>query len=70
MEFVKEIRRLHEAVGGPESARTLREYLAGHDARCDGCGYNLRGLLAARCPECGLQISRSDFPGENPAESG
>lgn len=31
----------------------LAAYLARHDARCPGCGYNLRGLETDRCPECG-----------------
>lgn len=30
----------------------FRAYVAGHDTPCPGCGYNLRGLTAARCPEC------------------
>lgn len=30
----------------------LRTFLAERDAPCPSCGYNLRGLTAARCPEC------------------
>ena len=30
----------------------LAAYLAGRDAVCPGCGYNLRGLKVGRCPEC------------------
>lgn len=30
----------------------LTEYLAGRDVACPGCGYNLRGLQGAQCPEC------------------
>jgi hypothetical protein len=27
---------------------------------CVGCGYNLRGVLSDRCPECGLEIDASN----------
>ncbi len=30
-----------------------RDRPVGFDLRCPGCGYNLRGLIARRCPECG-----------------
>lgn len=30
----------------------LLRYLADTDQPCPGCGYSLRGLTAARCPEC------------------
>lgn len=30
------------------------------DARCIGCGYPLRGLLAPVCPECGLAFDPAD----------
>ncbi len=30
----------------------LVEFLSDADAPCPGCGYNLRGLTSARCPEC------------------
>jgi predicted RNA-binding Zn-ribbon protein involved in translation (DUF1610 family) len=36
----------------------LREYLAGRDVGCDGCGYNLRGVMGVVCPECGTVIPR------------
>src|SRR4051794_35926015 len=29
------------------------------DRRCAGCGYELRGLDANRCPECGLTFDRT-----------
>ncbi len=35
----------------------LRAFLAGRDAACPRCGYNLRGLVGAECPECGLGLS-------------
>ena len=31
----------------------LTAFLAGRDAACPGCGYNLRDLQGSRCPECG-----------------
>jgi hypothetical protein len=30
----------------------LEAFLAGRDIPCPKCGYNLRGLRLARCPEC------------------
>jgi hypothetical protein len=30
----------------------LREFLKRTDPACPGCGYNLRGLASAACPEC------------------
>jgi len=35
------------------SDRFLQDYLADRDEPCPRCGYNLRGLQSARCPECG-----------------
>lgn len=34
-------------------AEFLRTFLAGRDAACPSCGYNLRDLRNDRCPECG-----------------
>ncbi len=34
----------------------LRLFLAARDAPCPGCGYNLRGIQEATCPECGRAI--------------
>ena len=39
-----------------DPAAMLLEYLAGHDVPCPLCGYNLRGLAAPRCPECGREV--------------
>lgn len=33
------------------------------ELKCSGCGYDLRGLPEARCPECGLSFDR-DFGGD------
>jgi predicted RNA-binding Zn-ribbon protein involved in translation (DUF1610 family) len=33
--------------------------LASLDYTCPSCGYNLRGIAGARCPECGLELTRS-----------
>lgn len=37
----------------------LIEYLRDRDAGCPLCGYNLRGLLSDRCPECGREVRLS-----------
>lgn len=34
----------------------LTRYLAEHDAPCPVCAYNLRGLIADTCPECGTPV--------------
>jgi hypothetical protein len=34
----------------------LRAWLGGHDVPCPVCGYNLRGLPAGVCPECGNSL--------------
>lgn len=34
----------------------LRAFLVGRDASCPSCGYNLRDLPGARCPECGEML--------------
>ena len=33
------------------------------DRFCLGCGYSLRGLAGARCPECGRAIDAEDYEG-------
>lgn len=35
-----------------ETAELLRQFLERQDVACPACGYNLRGLLTNRCPEC------------------
>jgi hypothetical protein len=37
-------------------AELLRRFLADRDAACPQCRYNLRGLLAENCPECGQAV--------------
>jgi len=39
----------------PEPERAAR-YLKSRDIPCPGCGYLMRGLESARCPECGREI--------------
>ena len=34
----------------------LRRFLHNRDAPCPRCGYNLRNLEGARCPECGDEL--------------
>jgi len=40
----------HQPDAPPEFLTT---FLAGRDAACPACGYNLRDLQGTRCPECG-----------------
>lgn len=37
----------------------LLDYLRARDVACPLCAYNLRGLTASRCPECGREIRLS-----------
>ncbi|NBC10209.1 MAG: hypothetical protein GVY24_00555 [Planctomycetes bacterium] len=41
----------------PSPNKHLIALLRDHDVPCPGCGYNLRGLSAARCPECGREVT-------------
>lgn len=34
----------------------LQQYLAEQDVPCPACGYNLRGLTSAACPECNSDL--------------
>lgn len=34
----------------------LVDFLAGRDVACPACGYNLRDLTSAVCPECGERL--------------
>ena len=43
------------APGSAESQR-LDAYLAGHNVGCQGCGYELHGLVSDACPECGGEL--------------
>ncbi len=57
-----------EGAGDDASAQSpqqlLVEYLQTCSDRCPGCGYILRGLTEAKCPECGeplvLSVEKSD----------
>ena len=40
----------------PSNEVALLDYLRGRDVACPLCGYNLRGLTASRCPECGREL--------------
>jgi hypothetical protein len=35
-----------------DESKALVDYLATRDVACPNCGYNLRGLTGASCPEC------------------
>jgi hypothetical protein len=39
------------------TAELLTQFLADRDAACPHCGYNLRGLREAECPECASPVS-------------
>jgi hypothetical protein len=39
-----------------DDAPLLEQFLSTHDVPCPGCGYNLRHLTSARCPECAQEI--------------
>lgn len=53
--FINEIERLRL-----ETREVRRQrWLATHDGRCEQCGYSLRGLMAAQCPECGWVVELS-----------
>lgn len=39
-----------------DTSTLLIAFLAANDAPCPGCGYNLRGLAGATCPECGEAV--------------
>ena len=48
-----------DSAAEPSDDAVLIEYLRTRNVACPLCGYNLRGLTACRCPECGrgLQLS-------------
>ncbi len=52
--FVDDCRARNEATGGVDTA--VAAFLANRDLNCVGCGYQLRGVRGAACPECGKQI--------------
>lgn len=37
----------------------LQQFLSERDAPCPSCGYNLRGVVGDRCPECAQPLSLS-----------
>lgn len=40
--------------------QVLRDLLADRDIACERCGYNLRGVTAGECPECGAALRLPD----------
>ena len=46
-----------DAQGPSPDSDLLQAYLAGRDAPCPVCGYNLRGLDSQKCPECGARLT-------------
>jgi len=43
----------------PGHDQALRLFMASRDVPCPHCGYNLRDLARARCPECGGRVTLS-----------
>ncbi len=52
--FVEGCRARNEAAGG--GGTMVSAFLADRDLACAGCGYQLRGVRGAECPECGRAI--------------
>lgn len=40
----------------PNEVLALREFVAGRDFPCPRCRHNLRGIMSANCPECGVPL--------------
>jgi len=47
----------------------LDAHLAANDAPCEGCGYNLRGVVGGLCPECGRRNSLHELTRQTPPPS-
>ena len=41
---------------GPSEAELLQAWLSSRDVPCPVCGYNLRSIEVANCPECGAKL--------------
>lgn len=54
-----------EVDAGGAAGPTPAEFLAGRDAPCPRCGYNLRSVRTGFCPECGL-VLRLEIAGRDP----
>ena len=48
---------------GKSNVERISEYLNDRDMACFKCGYNLRGLISAVCPECGTGIQLQHWYG-------
>lgn len=46
-----------------QDERRISEFLAHHNPPCPHCGYQLFGLTASTCPECGSQLILGIMPG-------
>lgn len=57
--FVSEIERLNEEAGGWDGI--VEQFLRDYRFNCPDCGYQLHMVSAARCPECGKDITHEDF---------
>ncbi len=56
-ELVARVRAWLDAAGYGDGPR-IRAFLAQRDVPCRGCRYNLRGVTAPACPECGRELAR------------
>ena len=48
--------QLSASPAAEDESRLLAQFLSTRDVPCPGCGYNLRHLASARCPECAEEI--------------
>jgi hypothetical protein len=58
--FAASIRQHADTARVPEAER-IRRYMAERDLPCPGCKYNLRGIAADACPECGRQLRYAEL---------
>ena len=60
-EFYRLADQWHTAAQRPHAERLARYLADRDDALCPACSYNLRGVSADTCPECGLKIRLEDL---------
>lgn len=49
-------KQYHACMTQPDTSRVLEVYLENRDEACPRCGYNLRGIKTAECPECNAPV--------------
>ena len=55
-DFTDQLAQVPQAPTTTRAQDLLLEFLREHDADCPVCGYNLRALTRAICPECGQEL--------------